>query len=229
MSIGKVSGMMKFEQFCQEYLQESWKSMSRLIAHAAKDPFVVIISVERNALVLGYENTDDKSKLDLDDESCIASLKEKGKKINKINTALFRSQLDNFKSGYIKVQGTYSEPVTIDDHHENVDVVENSTIVFCNEDNKNDIMRFCKHWAKTTNQDAILIIEKGRGWYYYPKTSKKESIGTFVPADVEQYFTKLVRRNDSEGGSLQRVEKRFTFTKDKTKITNALKALFDIE
>ncbi len=194
--------MLDFKTLLLKQLKENRRSMGRFVDHILNDPYVIIMSVERSPYEVGrvqYGITDEEL------------ARKKGEKTNYYNTINFRTLLRRFKCGFITVSGSY-----IEEHDDNdVIVNERSTIIYCTEDNKQQLYDFCVEWAKKTNQDSILIIEKGRGKYYYPQINKFEDKGMFYPDQIGEYYT-ILHRN-----------KKFTFTTKEFNITRQLKKMLE--
>lgn len=214
--------MKTFDQYCETVLDESRKSMSRMLKHIIEDPFVIIISCERSPYEIGMNV---HSKLDLNDSHNLKKVLGTGKLINAERTDSFRNTLKLHRYGYIPVEGSYYETRKIGDQQLKVRVIEKSTIVYCNADNQKDILQICLSHAKLSNQECILYVEKGKGYYLYPGLKKKEYVGVFYPERLGDYYTVLVQKNDKT----HRQEKSFTFTTNKNKLSTTLKRLFDIK
>lgn len=170
-------------------LSESRRSMSRLMFHQKYDPFVIIISVERNIIELGRQTFPND----------IQKALEHGKAININNTLSFRSDLRLNDIGFVPVRGSYIETYT-DSTGQKIDrkVDEWSQIVYTTNDNKDKVLDICLKWAKKTNQECILYIELGKGYFLYPNDNHKESIGIFYPEKVGEYYTKLTHNKSFE-------------------------------
>lgn len=214
--------MKKFDQYCETSINESRKSMSRMLKHIAEDPFVIIMSCERSPYEIGMNLYND---LDFKDPNNIKKIVGVGNVINKERTDNFRKFLKLHRYGYIPVDGSYYETRQVGNNKIRVRVDEQSTIVYCNSENQNDVLELCLSHAKLSNQECILYVEKGKGYYLYPNTRKKEFIGVFYPERLSDYYTVLVQKNDKT----HRQEKSFTFTTNKNKLSATLKKLFDIK
>ena len=207
--------MLTFKQFYQKELKENRRSMGRSMHHVSKDPYVIIMSVERNPYEVGRNKHVDWDYSDPKNRKKAVTI---GAEINTAVTAEFRKHLGSFKSGFIPIEGTYLETLKLPSgEQEQIKVDEQSTIVYCTETNKDRLYKFCIGWAKQYNQQAILVVEKGKGYYVDPQNNKREYIGIFYPDDIEQYCSVLVGN------------KKFTFTKNKQKITQRLKDMFNLD
>lgn len=187
-------------------LSESIRSMSRLMYHQKYDPFIIIISVERNAKELGRKRYPD------DEQKAIIN----GISINDVNTNNFRVDLCNNHIGFVPVYGRYIETY-IDDNGDKVEkkVIERSQIIYTTNDNKDLIMDLCLKWAKKTNQECILYIENGKGSFLYPNDNHKESIGIFYPEKIDEYYSEITPN------------KTFEFTTKN--VSEKIKRYFEIE
>ena len=210
-----------FDQFCN-LLDENRKSMSRLLTHVGNDPFVIVISVERSPFEIGHKAF---PKLDYQNSKNVEQSRNHGASVNALNTSEFRRGLSQFHSGFIKIEGQYKETTRIDNIDVETDVHEQSTIVYCSEASKDELYQYCIKFAKRTNQECILFIEKGKGYYLNPRTLQKDYIGIFYPDKFGEYYSILVQRNHKTG----RQQKAFTFVKDTSKISSNLKRLLGIK
>ena len=189
-----------------DHIDESRRSINRLIKHVRNDPFVIIISVERSPYNVEYDHNDiDGQRKAIEDQQ----------RLNVANTASFRRGLTLFKSGYIPVHGGYNESyVKQDGSTVKVHVDEQSTIVYCTQRNKDQIKQFCVDWAERTNQESILIIDHGKGCFYNVKQRSCQPIGLFYPDKLGDYYTRLFGKS-------------FTMTDNRNRITDRLKAMFN--
>ena len=170
-------------------LKESRKSMSRLMYHQKYDPFVIIMSVERNVIEVGEKDFPDD----------VVNAIKHGKSINLANTMSFRADLRLNDIGYVPVRGSYIETYKNDVGKEVEQRVDEwSQIIYTTNDNKDEILELCLKWAKKTNQECILYIKHGKGYFLHPNDVHKESIGTFYPDKVDEYYTKLTSNKSFE-------------------------------
>lgn len=192
----------------QDYLDENRRSLGRFTKHVMNDPFVIVISVERSPYEVGIKHGSKST-------DSVSDIRKRGVFWNAVNTLDFRKQLTTHRAGFIKVTGHYVETIDIDDIKQPYDVVEQSSIVYTTERNKDTIWRLCVHWAKKTNQESILVIDHGKAKYYFPDSNTFENVGLFYPDKLGQYYTTLHNN------------KSFTFTSDRSKISDKLKSVFN--
>lgn len=223
--------MMKtFNQYVESVeIEESRKSMSRLIQHFINDPYVIIMSVERNPVELGIKIDDS---LDPTDKEQLKKLVRLGTIQNSKITATFRSNLKSYRSGYIPIEGSYVETTKMKDGTvEQYKFNENSQIIYCdNIDNdklKDQLYDLCISYAVKTNQECILVVDKGFGFYVDPRTGKRDPIGMFHPEKLGEYYSTLVKAkqsvyysNRNRDKRLPSIDKNFTFTTDVKKAQN---------
>lgn len=203
--------MLTFKQFLARELKENRRQYSRLLQHFTSDPFVIIISVERNHYEVGVSIIGE----DNDFDDIIAQ----GNAENFKNTDEFRGQLRTIRNcGFIPVKGSYKETYTYYDRQTRKRVkkteliTEHSQIVYCTEQNWEQVWELCWKYATKTNQHSILVVKKARAYYYFPSepTKSPEPKGVFHPRQIGEYYTEL-----HEG-------KRFSFSTDPSKLSNTL-------
>lgn len=201
--------MKPFEQYLiaslkRHGLYESKRSIARLMHHQKYDPFVVIMSVERNPKELGLQNWPN------DPEKAIKSGKDQNSRL----THSFRDFLKFHKFGFIPIQGQYTETYTdITGAICHEPVVEKSQIIYTTNENKDQVLEFCVKWAKKYNQECILYVENGKGYFLYMNDLHKELIGTFHPQKVDDYYSSI------------KPHKNFEFS-NTAAVTNQLKKWF---
>ena len=193
-------------------IDENRRSMGRLVQHFKNDPFVIVISVERNPR---------ESVTSEDIDTRIKQFKQ-AQLANIDNTMMFRDGLRHFQhTGYITVNGSYVEQ-SYDTYGKPVDVLvkERSSIVYCTDSNKDDVFQYCKRWALKTNQQCIPIVKHGKASFYYPSDNRFENVGLFYPDKIGDYYTTLY-------GKTNKPVKSFTFTSDRSKISKAVAKMFN--
>lgn len=214
--------MMKtFNQYVESVeIEESRKSMSRLIQHFINDPYVIIMSVERTPTEVGFR---DNPKLDKNNPQDSDKAFDEGVAENAFATGAFRTNLKQFRSGYIPIQGSYVETV----NGKPREVIEHSFIIYCPKDESKHLYDFCIQQAKKYHQECILVVENGFGFFVDPHTNERDPIGMFYPDKIGQYFSTMVKKKVDDyynkrhrSPHVKVIEKNFTFTTDVEKAQN---------
>lgn len=185
-----------------EDLEESRKSYSRFINHMKKDPFIIFMSVDKNPLWLGTRIAKKKGEKLTNKEA-----RELGERTNALTQDGFKTQLRSRNIGYVAIDGGYKEKDPDSDRLIPVD--EQSFIIYTNEDNKDNILKFCLEKAKETLQDTIMIVEKNKAKYIHVSDGREEYVGEFSFSKLNDYWSRLHKNSNHE--------RYISFQKDVTK------------
>lgn len=196
---------LSFKEYCRRFdksLDESRKSYSRFINHMKNDPFIIFMSVDKSPLWLGLRIAKEQGKTLTNKEA-----RELGKRTNALTQDGFKTQLRNRNIGYVAIDGGYKE---LDpDTKRLIPVDEQSFIIYTNEDNKDNILKFCLEKAKETLQDTIMIVEKNKAKYIHVSDGREEYVGEFSFSKLNDYWSRLHKNSNHE--------RYISFQKDVTK------------
>lgn len=225
-----MSDIKTFEQFCKDVLgvtkiekiEENRHSLSRFVMHMLNDPFVILMSTERSPYEAGKEVHPD---WDYSNPENLEKARKIGAELNAVQTASFRDALKARNIGFIPAKGSYVETHIVDGKKKEIQVIENTTIIYVTEHNKQDIFEYCCHWAKEYDQECILLASGGKGYFYYIDSGRIEDRGVFYPEKIGDFWTELAKENKNA----HRNGRSFTFTDDPSKISATLKRVFKLK
>lgn len=118
---------------------------------------------------------------------------DKTTSINDANTKSFRTKVSNMGYDYIRVMGKYAEDESPNEF----------TVVFCNETDVKDFIRFILFFAKKYHQNSVTIIDEDSNiWIYSTKTdgtyggtgTKYLQSGKFQRYEIEDLILRQFKR-----------------------------------
>lgn len=183
-------------------LGESYKNMKLFMKHLDKDPFVIVMSVERSI----YRGLSVQQKREaLKNNKLYQKIINKNDSENVNATVEFRSALRSVGAKYLSVVGKYEES-----DRETGDIMpreEVSTVVFIKPGSEGEkVLNTCIKYAKKFDQDSILVASREVGFFFYTNNTKDNKagdiieIGKFNSNKIGDYFSTFETKKRSRYG-----------------------------
>ena len=161
-------------------LGESYKVMKLFMKHLDKDPFVIIMSVERSVYRGLTKNQDVKTQ---------QKIIEQNELENQANTNSFRNMLRGHGYKFLPVVGQYQE--VSDNSKVTEKVTESSTVVFVKKgESGREALKICLDFAKKYKQDSILVASRDVGFFYYTRDTDKHKTGDIV--EIGRFYSNKI-------------------------------------